>query len=225
MGNNPVESWKKQIQCYSVNNYFCELNRIDGQLMNSSGRFSQDSLWESSVKFNRWWENYSVNQRTSHAGSSLCQCLTTFHGMQRKWWTSCTRMMAKRMQEQEGQQDSGKVKADDDEPGRLCLDKFFDSEQSTLSNRLVKYRETWRKRSQSRRSVEFSRMAKRCSSGCKYRETCRDRRRPGTPEFSWRFGKYRETCRPRISRKFRKLRKLGNRRQWRRLATQSPYFN
>ena len=34
---------------------------------------------------------------------------------------------------------------------------------------------------------------KRCSS-------CRDRRRPGTPELSWRFGKYREICRPRISR-------------------------
>ena len=67
--------------------------------------------------------------------------------------------------------------------------------QSTLSNRLVKYRETWRKRSQ---------------------------RRPGTPELSWRFRKYRETCRP---RKSRKLRKLRNRRQCRRLTTQFPYFN
>ena len=46
------------------------------------------------------------------------------------------------------QQDRGKVKADDDEPGLLCLDKFFDSEQSdcvekpwdtqsSVSNRLV----------------------------------------------------------------------------------------
>ena len=62
--------------------------------------------------------------------------------------------MAKRMQEQDGdKQDRGKVKADDDELGRLCLNKFFDWEksdcvekpgdtQSTLSNRLVKYRET-----------------------------------------------------------------------------------
>ena len=33
-------------------------------------------------------------------------------------------------------------------------------------------------------SVEFSRMAKRCISGRKYMETCRDRRRPGTPEQS-----------------------------------------
>ena len=33
MGDNPVESWKKQIQWYSDNNYFSELNRIDGQLV------------------------------------------------------------------------------------------------------------------------------------------------------------------------------------------------
>ena len=30
-GGNPVESWKKQIQCYSDNHYFSEKNRIDGQ--------------------------------------------------------------------------------------------------------------------------------------------------------------------------------------------------
>ena len=52
-------------------------------LLNSSGRFSQDSVhWESSIRFNRWWENYSVNQRTSQAGSSSRQCLTTLSGMQ-----------------------------------------------------------------------------------------------------------------------------------------------
>ena len=34
-----------------------------------------------------------------------------------------------------------------------------------------------------RNNVEFSRMAMRCISGREYRETCRDRRRPGTPEF------------------------------------------
>ena len=33
MGDNPVESWKRQIQWYSDNNYFSELNRIDGQHM------------------------------------------------------------------------------------------------------------------------------------------------------------------------------------------------
>ena len=31
MGDNPVESWKRQIQWYSDNDYFKELNRIDGQ--------------------------------------------------------------------------------------------------------------------------------------------------------------------------------------------------
>ena len=33
MGDNPVESWKKQIQWYSDNYYYSELNRIDGPLM------------------------------------------------------------------------------------------------------------------------------------------------------------------------------------------------
>ena len=33
MGDNPVESWKKQIQWYSENRYFKYLNRIDGQPM------------------------------------------------------------------------------------------------------------------------------------------------------------------------------------------------
>ena len=53
-------------------------------LWNSSGRFSQDSLqWQSSMRFNRWWENYSVNQRTSQARSSSCQCSTTLCEMQK----------------------------------------------------------------------------------------------------------------------------------------------
>ena len=37
--------------------------------------------WESSIRFNTWWENYSVNERTAQAGSSSCQCLTTLYGM------------------------------------------------------------------------------------------------------------------------------------------------
>ena len=42
------------------------------KLWNSSGRFSKNSLqWQSSMRFNRWWENYSVNQRTWHAASSF----------------------------------------------------------------------------------------------------------------------------------------------------------
>ena len=33
MGDDPVESWKTKIQWYSDNNYFSELNRIDGPPM------------------------------------------------------------------------------------------------------------------------------------------------------------------------------------------------
>ena len=52
-------------------------------------------------------------------------------------------------------------------------------------------------------------MAKRCSSGCRYEEIHRDRRRPGTHEFSRRFSKYEET---------RRIRKLRNRTQWQSLG-------
>ena len=45
-------------------------------LWNSSGRISQDSpQWEFSIRFNRWWENDSVNARTSQAGTSSCRML------------------------------------------------------------------------------------------------------------------------------------------------------
>ena len=37
MGPDPVEFWKKQIQLYSENDYFIELNRMDGQLVDSPG--------------------------------------------------------------------------------------------------------------------------------------------------------------------------------------------
>ena len=54
MGNNPVESWKKQIQWCSDNDYFSELNQIDGQPMEFEGKIFTDSLqWESSMRFNR----------------------------------------------------------------------------------------------------------------------------------------------------------------------------
>ena len=33
MGDDPVESWKRPTQWYSDSNYFKELNRIDGQLV------------------------------------------------------------------------------------------------------------------------------------------------------------------------------------------------
>ena len=57
MGNNPVESWKKQSQWYSDDDHFSELNRIDGQPMEIEWKFSQDSLQgQSSMRINRWWE-------------------------------------------------------------------------------------------------------------------------------------------------------------------------
>ena len=66
--------------------------------------------------------------------------------------TSCTETMANARTGRR-EQDRGKVKADDDEPGLTRLDKFFDcaesgfvekpaDTQSPLSKRLVKYRET-----------------------------------------------------------------------------------
>ena len=139
------------------------------------------------------WNNLLHLLNISHF-SLLC-CAQNFS------LTSCTKTMAKRMQAQEGAES-------------ICVEKPGDT-QSTMSNRLVKYRETCRKRTQWRRSVEFARMAKRCSSGRRYEETRRDRRRPGTPELSWRFG----------TRRFRKRKKLCNPRQWQSFATQSPYIN
>ena len=78
---------RSKFQWYSDNELF---QRVESKwwtyhLWNSSGRFSQDSLqWESSIRFNWWWENHSVNQRTSPAGSSSCQCLTTLYGMKKE---------------------------------------------------------------------------------------------------------------------------------------------
>ena len=93
-------------------------------------------------------------------------------------------------------------------------------------------RETWCKRKskfQSRRSVEFSRMAKGCSTVHKHKETCTNRQGSEVSESAGRIcRKHRETCstriqriprKPRNSRNFRKLR---NRRQ--NLATSFPYI-
>ena len=54
-----------------------------------------------------------------------------------------------------------------------------------------------------------SSMAKGCSTGCQFRETCRDRWRPGIPELSGDW-LYRETCRTRIPRISWKPRTPGN---------------
>ena len=85
MADDPVESWKKQTQWYSDNIFSANWIELMNKLWNSTGRFSQDSLQsESSIRFKRWCENYSVNPRTSQAGSSSCQCSTTLYMMQKE---------------------------------------------------------------------------------------------------------------------------------------------
>ena len=55
LGDNPVGSWKKPIQWYSDNNYFSELKRIAGQLLDVEWKISKHSLqWQSSIRFCRW---------------------------------------------------------------------------------------------------------------------------------------------------------------------------
>ena len=67
-----------------------------------------------------------------------------------------------------------------------CVEKPGDT-QGLESTDCWILRETWRKirtKFQSRRSVEFSRMAKGCSTGFEHRWTCSDRLRPEVPESS-----------------------------------------
>ena len=84
-------------------------------------------------------------------------------------------------------QDCGEIQADGDDPGHFCLYKFFICKQSdcvenhgdthSFKSTDCILRETWRKiksKFQSRRSVEFSRTAKGCSTGHKHRGTCRN---------------------------------------------------
>ena len=72
-----VVSWKKQIQWYSDNNYFKYLNRIDRQLVKLEWM-----IFQGSESTDVW--KITVNQRTSQAGSSSCQCSTTLYGMQKE---------------------------------------------------------------------------------------------------------------------------------------------
>ena len=66
MGDNPVDSWKKQVQWYSDNNYFSELNRIDGTPMEFEWKifpgFTTAAILEEILKR---WANHSVIQRIS----------------------------------------------------------------------------------------------------------------------------------------------------------------
>ena len=78
--------------------------------------------------------------------------------------------MAKRMQEQRRRQDCGKIKAHSNEPDVNCLDKFLIREPSDCVEKPGDtqsiYRETRRegkKKFKTRRSVDFSRKAERCT--------------------------------------------------------------
>ena len=77
--------------------------------------------------------------------------------------------------------------------------------QGTLSTWLEKNRETCSERTQSRRSVEFSSVAKRCNFGREYEETRSGREEPRTLDFPWKSKEYEETLR---------FRKLGHRQYW-----------
>ena len=139
---------------------------------------------------------------------------------------SGTKTMAKRMQEQEG--DNRKVKVVDDEPGLLCLDKFFDSEQSDCAQKSpgilkARCRTDWsstgkpdardRNHDAASSSQGWQKDAFLDVSTGKLVATEEDQEHLNYPEDSVSTGK---TCRPRtprISRKSRKIWKLGNRRQ------------
>ena len=103
------------------------------------------------------------------------------------------------------EQDRCKVKVDN-EPGLACCDKFFDCAKSNCveksegysghpSSWLEEYRETCSERTQSRRSVGFSSVAKRCNNGREYEETRSGREGSGTPEFQRKSEEYEETRR------------------------------
>ena len=104
---------------------------------------------------------------------------------------------------------------------RFALDWLFDRinldpkiqityVDTTLSIWLEEHRETCSERTQSRRSVEFSSVAKGCRKGREYDETRSGRRGPGTYEFPWKSQAYEET---------RRIRKLRHRRCWHTMAT------
>ena len=131
--------------------------------------------------------------------SSLC-CAKNFSLI------SCSQTMAKRMKEQkEGDNRIVAKSRPTAEPGHflslqvlhlsnspIAIEKPGDT-QSTLSNRLVKYRETWRKRSQPRRSVESTRDGKKMHPlDVSTRRTCReeeDQEHLNCPEDSASTGK------------------------------------
>ena len=149
------------------------------------------TYWQKGIFTRNGWNNLLPLFNISHF-SLLCfsQSLSL---------TSCTKTMAKRTQEQEGEE---RIVAKSKPTMNLAF--TVSTSSSTVKNTIASKspgelgapcQNDWRSTRkpearefiQARRSVDFSRMAKRCSSGCKDEETRRDRKRPGTPEFPWRF--------------------------------------
>ena len=52
--DNPIQSWKNQIQWYSENNYFNELNRIDGQIVEFEWKIFPGHTTAGILKENQW---------------------------------------------------------------------------------------------------------------------------------------------------------------------------
>ena len=153
------------------------------------------------------WNNLLYLFSISHF-SYLC-CAQNFS------LTSCTKTMAKRMQEQRG---DNRIVAKS-KPTTMNLAASVSTSSSTVNSPIASkspgilkstLSNTCRKRSQSRRSVEFSRMAKRCISGREYRETCRDRKRPGTPESLQDIQDIQELQETQKTRKPKAMTKIGH---------------
>ena len=142
--------------------------------------------------------------------------------------TSCTKTMAKRMQEQEGKE----LIVAKSKP-TLNLVTHVATSSSTVQNPIAsknpvifkafcffkmirQVQGDLEQENSIKTEHRVLKAGKRCSLGCEYEEIRSDRRRrPGTPQFPSRFEKYEET---------RRFKKLRNRRQRQNLATQSPNY-
>ena len=77
----PVQGWKYKIKWFLETRYLNEVDRIDGEPMELEWKISQDSLhWEFSLRFKRWWQNYSVNLSSFKEELSSCPCTMTLYG-------------------------------------------------------------------------------------------------------------------------------------------------
>ena len=75
-----VDAWKKKIEWFTDTPQYRELDRIDGEKCNSSGKFSQDSQHHRfSLRFRKRCTKYNVNLNSSQVESYSCLCKVT-HG-------------------------------------------------------------------------------------------------------------------------------------------------